>query len=136
MDTIDTLSLQDRYDIHALPVRYANAIDQRDWTRFRTVFTHDCYYELTNFGRLTRSFEGIDELTNYMASVTSHPTAHHVSNVEILAIGDPIKLLSQVFGPGKDGVFGSCDYRDDVVHTNDGWRIARRIVMLRRPSNI
>ena len=130
-----TLSPDDRREIEALAVRYANTIDERNWPRFRTVFTDDCYYELVNFGRLSAKIEGLDALTDFMAGSIGHPLAHHVTNVEILTEHEPVHMLSKVFAPNVNGVYGSCDYHDEIVRTSDGWRIKERRVTLRRRTD-
>ena len=43
-----------------------------------------------------------------------------------------MQVLSK--GVGVGGRVGSVTYRDVAVHTGDGWRIARRTVLLRRPD--
>ena len=42
-----TLTTADRVEIHELPGRYGDAIDDRDWARLDTVFTQDAVFDLT-----------------------------------------------------------------------------------------
>ena len=44
------LTTVDRVEIHELPGRYGDAIDDRDWTRPDTVFTQDAVFDLTGVG--------------------------------------------------------------------------------------
>jgi hypothetical protein len=125
-------SLGDRLELHELAARYANTIDDRDWERFRTVFTDDCRYELSGFGRLDCVIVGNESLTQFMIGSGSHPIAHHVTNVEVDATGDVVRMFSKVIGTLPGGSVGSGDYRDRVVKTADGWKIAERLVTLRR----
>jgi hypothetical protein len=124
--------LQDRIELHELAARYANTIDARDWSRFRTVFTADCRYELRGFGRLDSVTIGIDALVDLMTYSPAHPIAHHVTNVEVDATGDEVRMFSKIVGTLPAGGAGSADYHDIVVRTDAGWRLAERIVTLRR----
>ena len=128
------LSIEDRFALHELAARYGNTIDARDWVRFRTVFTTDCRFELEGFGRLDGVIVGIDALVEFMTHSTSHPIAHHVTNIEVDATGENVRMFSKIVGTLTGGGSGSADYRDVVVRTADGWRIAERVVTLRRPS--
>jgi len=44
------LTTADRVEIHELPGRYGDAIDDRDWTRLDRVFTQDAVFDLTGVG--------------------------------------------------------------------------------------
>jgi SnoaL-like domain len=125
-------TVADRLELHELAARYANTIDDRDWDRFRTVFTDGCRYELSGFGRLDCVIVGNESLTQFMIGSGSHPVAHHVTNVEVDATGDEVRMFSKVVGTLPGGNVGSGDYRDRVVKTTGGWKIAERIVTLRR----
>ena len=135
--TFDTRSaifaVDDRLALHDLAARYANTVDARDWPRFRTVFTHDCRYELRGFGRLSGVTVGIDALIDLMTFSPAHPVGHHVTNVEVDATNDPVRMFSKIAGTLSTGSAGSADYDDIVVRTEAGWRIAERIVTLRKP---
>jgi SnoaL-like domain len=130
---VPSFGLDDRIALHELAARYGNTIDARDWNRFRTVFTADCRYELRGFGRLDTATLGIDALVELMTSSSAHPVAHHVTNVEVDATHDPVRMFSKIVGTLPAGGSGSADYHDIVVRTDGGWRIAERIVTLRRP---
>ena len=119
--------------IYELCARYANSIDMRDWTMFRTVFTPDCTYTIENMGRLDRTFVGLDALTEFMSSDAPHPVGHHVSNFQILTHEAPVTMYSKIIAPNHDGTSGSGEYFDELVSSTDGWKIHRRTVRLRRP---
>lgn len=127
-----SLSTDDRLQLHELAARYGNTLDARDWDRFATCFTADCYYELAGFGRLDQVIVGVQALREYMEHSAGHPTAHHVTNVEIDGTGDDVRMFSKIVGTLPQGLAGSADYNDIVMRTADSWRIARRIVTLRR----
>ena len=127
------LTALDRLELHELAARYGNSIDERDWARFATVFTEDCRYELANFGRIDTIIEGRAALCAYMAASKSHPVAHLVTNVELLVVNGAVTMCSKILGTLAGGYCGAADYRDIVVQTGTGWRIADRVVTLRRP---
>lgn len=127
------LSADDRIALHELAARYGNAIDERDWDRFDTVFTEDCRYELANFGRLDKVVHGRAAVRQMMEESQDHPIAHHVTSIEVLVDGDQVRLRSKILGPAANGFIGSGDYVDVVVRTEHGWRIADRLVTLRKP---
>jgi hypothetical protein len=130
---VSDVSTDDRQQLHELAARYANTIDARDWKRFETVFTPDCRYELRNFGRMDTVVHGAAALREYMMASTTHPVAHHVTNVEVDASGKRVRMLSKILGTLPGGSVGSADYHDIVVKSSAGWQIAERVVTLRRP---
>jgi 3-phenylpropionate/cinnamic acid dioxygenase small subunit len=119
----------DRQDISELLVRYATAIDRRDWPLFRTVFTDDCELDYDEIGR----WQGVDEVTNFMDkthAMAGH-TLHRLSNQVITVDGDEASARTYVdavimFGDNQAGVNAWGFYDDGIVRTSDGWRIARR----------
>jgi len=129
---MDDFTPADRIELHELAARYGNAIDSRNWDRLRVVFTQDCRYELVSFGRLNTVLRGIGALRTYMARSAEHPIAHHVTNVEVDASGDPVRMFSLVIATLPGGSASSAQYQDVVVRTPDGWRISERVVTLRR----
>jgi hypothetical protein len=67
--------------------------------------------------------------------MTRHPLAHHATNVVVTEDADgTVRVLSKGAGVGAGGRVGSVTYRDIAVRTPDGWRIAERVVVLRRPE--
>jgi 3-phenylpropionate/cinnamic acid dioxygenase small subunit len=119
----------DRQDISELLVRYATAIDRRDWPLFRTVFTDDCELDYGEIGR----WQGVDEVTDFMDkthAMAGH-TLHRLSNQVITVDGDEASARTYVdavimFGDNQAGVNAWGFYDDGIVRTSDGWRIARR----------
>ena len=128
------LDVADRLEIHELAARYANAIDDRDWDALAAVFTDDALYVLSGFGELDGRYEGFGAIRALMESSDSHPVAHHVTNVVVSVEGGDVRLTSKIAGPGRRGRVGSADYRDVLRHEPGGWRIAERLVTLRRPD--
>ena len=44
------IELADRLELHELPGRYGDAIDDRNWDRLRQIFTDDAVFDLTGVG--------------------------------------------------------------------------------------
>ncbi|MDA3033185.1 MAG: nuclear transport factor 2 family protein [Actinomycetota bacterium] len=80
-----SISTDDRLELHELPGRYGDAIDDRDWPALDRIFTTDAVFDMTDLG--------IDPLV---------------------------------------GLAGTASYYDQVVQTDDGWRVQHRVVTLRR----
>jgi 3-phenylpropionate/cinnamic acid dioxygenase small subunit len=130
------LSLQeisDRLEIEELLVRYSHTVDTQDWDAFEQVFTPDAVIDYTEMGgprgdvRATRAF-----LESAMPRFASYQ--HLVSNIVIELDGDAARARTICFNPmvlpadeGEPHVF-FCGlwYRDQLVRTDAGWRIADR----------
>ena len=126
------LSTEDRIEIHELAARYGTTIDDRDWDGLQDVFCRDAVYELRGFGELDQRIVGSGAIRQMMEGSHTHPVAHHVTNVIVTTDDADVRMRSKVIGSGAGGRVGSADY-DDVVRREDGsWRIAQRIVTLRR----
>jgi 3-phenylpropionate/cinnamic acid dioxygenase small subunit len=120
---------EDRQDISDLLVRYATGIDRRDWPLFRTVFTADCELDYGEIG----AWNGIDAVTDFMEQVHAPAghTLHRLTNQTIAVDGDTAVARTYVdalvmFGDNQSGANGIGFYDDEIVRTDDGWRIARR----------
>lgn len=120
---------EDRQDISDLLVRYATGIDRRDWALFRTVFTDDCELDYGEIG----VWKGLDAVTEFMEQVhaLAGHTMHRLSNQAITVAGD--KAVARTYidglimaGDNNSGVNAIGFYDDDIVRTEEGWRIARR----------
>lgn len=120
---------EDRQDITEVLLRYATGIDRRDWALFRTVFTDDCELDYGEIG----VWKGVDAVTEFMqqAHALAGHTMHRLTNQVITVDGDEAQARTYVdalimVGDNKSGVNGIGYYDDDMVRTDDGWRIARR----------
>jgi 3-phenylpropionate/cinnamic acid dioxygenase small subunit len=110
-------------------VRYATAIDTRDWDLFRTCFTDDVDADYGAIGH----WHGIDEITEWMAA-THEPcghTLHRITNVVVHEQGDRATARAYVealvlFGDDTRGVRASGFYDDELVRGAEGWRIETR----------
>jgi 3-phenylpropionate/cinnamic acid dioxygenase small subunit len=119
----------DRQDISELLVRYATGIDRRDWTLFRTVFTDDCELDYGEIG----AWKGVDAVTSFMEQVhaLAGHTMHRLSNQAITVDGDNATARTYIDGlimtaDNTAGVNAIGFYDDEIIRTEDEWRIARR----------
>lgn len=130
------LTADDRIDIMELPARYADALDRLKPERLRSVFTADAVWEIVDGAR---RLVGIDEIMEFMGRPEVHPGAHLMTNIFIEAVGDDPRDGGPLVELRSRGVFpvGPSDprnptsvfygtYEDDVVRTDDGWRIRHR----------
>ncbi|MDT5258794.1 MAG: hypothetical protein QOD10_3874 [Mycobacterium sp.] len=120
---------EDRQDIAELLVRYATGIDRRNWPLFRTVFTDDCELDYGEIG----AWKGVDAVTDFMEQVhaLAGHTMHRLSNQAIVVDGDKAAARTYIdglimTGDNTSGVNAIGFYDDEIVRTDDGWRIARR----------
>ncbi|OMB97522.1 polyketide cyclase [Mycobacterium sp. NS-7484] len=121
--------MTDRDDIVDVLVRYATGIDRRDWPLFRTVFTEDCVLDYGEIG----SWSGVDAVTEFMEqthAMAGH-TLHRMSNHAITVDGDTAAARTYVDAlilaqDNNSGVNAVGFYDDELVRTENGWRIARR----------
>ncbi|MER3453266.1 MAG: hypothetical protein C4321_06495 [Chloroflexota bacterium] len=123
----------DREEIQALLMRYAAAVDGRDWELYRSVFTADAIIDYTSAGGIRG---GLDEVTEWMRTVMERfvVSQHPTWLVELSVDGDVAVGRSCFFNPmgwldaeGRQRMFfvGGW-YRDRFVRTGGTWRIAER----------
>ena len=111
-------------------VRYATGIDRRDWDLFRTCFTADVEADYGDIG----VWHGVEEITEWMRA-THEPcghTMHRITNVAVTPVDDDhassrcyVQALV-LLADNQNGVRATGCYDDDLVRTDDGWRIAER----------
>jgi 3-phenylpropionate/cinnamic acid dioxygenase small subunit len=133
-DDVGLLTTADRLEIHELAARYGTTIDDRDWKGLEEVFCRDAVYELRGFSQGDRKVVGAADIRRMMEETTDHPVAHHVTNVIVSVHGGEVRMRSKVIGSGARGRVGSADYDDVLRQENGAWRIATRLVALRRPD--
>ena len=118
-----------RQDVADLLVRYASGIDRRDWTLFRSCFTDDCEADYGGIG----VWHGADEITTWMRE-THEPcghTMHRITNPAVTTSKNGVAARSYVdaivmFGDNQTGTRATGYYDDELVATDDGWKIASR----------
>jgi 3-phenylpropionate/cinnamic acid dioxygenase small subunit len=118
-----------RLDVAEVLVRYATGIDRRDWDLFRSCFTDDCEADCGDIG----VWHGVEEITEWMREVhepCGH-TLHRITNQTVTSNGDGVSARSYVdalvmFADNQSGTRAAGFYDDELVATDDGWKIARR----------
>ncbi|CAM3277724.1 polyketide cyclase [Mycobacterium intermedium] len=118
----------DRDEIFDLTVRYATAIDTRQYQLLAEVFTADAEVDYGEIGQWTSA----EQVVQFMEAVhvgAAH-TMHRMSNQAIEIIGDTAKARTYIdaliLTDNGSGVNAVGYYDDHVVRTDAGWRIARR----------
>lgn len=130
--------VRDRIEIGDLVVRYATAIDDRDFDLLDRVFTEDADCDYSEVGGFRGDRAAFKEWMEGVAPLF-HTWLHHVTNhsVDLADGADEATGVSHLFnptvlagpggGPGDLGpLFEGGRYHDRYVRTTDGWRIAAR----------
>jgi 3-phenylpropionate/cinnamic acid dioxygenase small subunit len=122
--------MDDRTAIIDTVTRYATALDTRDWALLDEVFTPDA---VGDFGAgLLTGRAAVRGLVVRMLG-GSGPSQHLLANHRVELDGDVARCVCQVraFSAGAGPAAGRSyelfgEYRDELVRTPEGWRIARR----------
>lgn len=120
----------DREGIVEVLVRYARAIDTKDWPLFRTCFVDDVTADYGDIGR----WHGVEDLTAFMVSAHAGMgcTQHSLSNFTIDIEGDTSRSVTYVHTVTvlarhpDDWVDTMGIYEDRLHRGSEGWRIASR----------
>jgi len=130
------LSLQemsDRLEIQDLFARYSFAIDERDWDALDAVFTPDAVIDYSETGGAKGSVAQIKAWLP-IAMERFPRFQHMVATTKLELDGDRATSRTILFNPmvyrkddGTEQVFFiGLWYRDTLVRTDAGWRIAER----------
>jgi hypothetical protein len=124
------MNIEDEREIVAVLVRYATAIDRRDWQLFASCFTHNVDADYGSIGR----WRDRETLTDFMQKGHSPigPTLHRLTNFVIVGDSERAQsacyvdalLLRPVPGIAMRQAHGS--YEDFLVHEQQGWKIRKR----------
>ncbi len=125
-----TINIADRLELHELPGRYGDAIDDRNWDRLREIFTDDAVFDLTGVG--ARRLEGIDDIVHFMNVEASHPKTHMMTNVYVDEQDENVIMNFRIVALLGKGLVGTASYYDRVVKTDQGWRVQHRECMIHR----
>ena len=120
----------DRLELHELPGRYGDAIDDRDWDRLDEIFTADAVFDMTDLG--ARRCEGLAAIKEFMDVEAEHPRTHTMTNIYVDETPSGVQLRFRIVALLGGGLVGTASYYDDVVKTPDGWRVTNRVVTRRR----
>ncbi len=125
--------MSDRLEIQDLFARYSFAIDERDWDALDSVFKPDARIDYTETGGAKGS---VAEIKAWLpVALERFPAFQHmVATTKLTLDGDRATSRTILFNPmvmaGEDGTtqtfFIGLWYRDSLVRTSAGWRIAER----------
>jgi ketosteroid isomerase-like protein len=130
------LPAEDERAISAVLVRYATAIDRRDWPLFATCFTDDVVTDYGDIGKWT----ALKPFADYMEKghLKVGPTMHKLSNFVITGRGDHAAATSYIdalllpLAPGGSIRRAEGRYEDQLVRVKGEWKISnRRFVSVR-----
>jgi hypothetical protein len=133
MPTMTVQQLSDRLEIDDLLTRYATTLDAKDWAGWADCFTPDAHIDYTAAGGITGT---LAEVQAWLAPVMAGfpMTQHLVTNTVVSIDGDRATCRSALLNPmgvpdGDDMMLWieGGYYRDRLVRTAAGWRIAERI---------
>jgi hypothetical protein len=124
------MDLADRLELHELPGRYGDAIDDRDWDALDRIFTPDAVFDLTDLG--APRCAGLDAIKRFMDTEAQHPRTHLMTNIYVDETPAGVQLRFRIVALLGGGLVGTASYYDDVVKTADGWRVSHRVVTRRR----
>ena len=125
--------ISDRIEIDDLLTRYATALDAKDWDLFSACFTPEAFIDYTAAGGVKGP---LAEVRQWLAQVMAGfpMTQHLVTNRAVQLAGDTATCCSCLFNPmgvaDGDGLAVFLEggyYRDKLIRTSDGWRIAERV---------
>ena len=126
------LSLEDRQAITEVTIRYCWALDERDWEGLGEVFTPDATADLAS-ARLS----GLDAIAARCSAALSplDVSQHLVSTHQVHVNGDTATHRCYLHAQhtkrgteGGDNYIVAGRYLDDLIRTDDGWRITHRIL--------
>ena len=124
------LTTADRVEIHELPGRYGDAIDDRNWPGRDAVFTEDAVFDLTGVG--SRICDGLNDIKAFMETEAAHPRTHMMTNIYADSDEDGISLRIRIVALIGKGKTSTGSYYDKLVKTENGWRTQHRYVSSRR----
>jgi 3-phenylpropionate/cinnamic acid dioxygenase small subunit len=112
-------------------VRYATAIDDRDWERLRSCFLPDAV-GVYHADRPLTGYPAIEEAVRTAVTPLSR-TQHLVTNFTVVLDGDRATSRCYLHAqhvraglPGGETFVIAGRYSDRLVRTDDGWRIRER----------
>ncbi len=120
----------DSEDIVAVLVRYARAVDTKDWPRLATCFTDDVTADYGEIG----SWHGVADLVRFMeeAHAGMGPTQHQLSTFQVDVAGEWASSVAYVhavtvLASHPDHWIDTVGmYEDRLRRGSDGWRISDR----------
>jgi hypothetical protein len=125
--------ISDRLEIVQMFNTYSCAVDSCDWTLYRSVFSENALVDYSSLGGPTGTVD--DVVAHLSASLKRYPVMQHVNaNVMITFTSQDTAsarsvcynpMVSETGGIRTTTVYGLW-YVDELVRTNEGWRIRHR----------
>jgi hypothetical protein len=122
--------ISDRLEVEDVLTRYCYAVDDRDWSAYRAIFTPDAVIDDTVSGGVK---SGVEEHISYMKRALSKivMSQHAVSTILVDINGNEAQVRAHCscpmvldLGNGSTQVFfQGLWYRDRLIRTSQGWRI-------------
>jgi hypothetical protein len=121
--------------IHQLMGLYGHAVDHPDQSLLPLVFTEDAVIDATPCGQ--QVYEGLATISAWFGlGKPPHPPAHHMTNPVVYEQDGEVRVRSKFFFVrASTGAMVTGDYEDVVVRTAAGWRIKRRTMLPRFPTD-
>lgn len=121
----------DHIEVQRLISLHGHLVDHGELDRLSEIFTDDVSYDLSPLGGpVLHGASAVQEAALELGA--GNPVAHHVTNVVVTCHQGNVTARSKFLGVRRDGSVGSGVYEDELLRTQHGWRIARRVVRLRR----
>jgi len=127
------MDVSDRIELHELPGRYGDAIDDRDWDGLGRIFTEDATFDLTDLG--VPMLTGLAAIKQFMEVDAEHPLTHMMTNIYVDERPQRVTMNFRVVALRKGGFVSTASYYDVVLRTALGWRVLERVTTRRRRSN-
>jgi len=130
LDTDDIVAIQQ------LAAFVHHAVDHEDQSLFPLAFTADAVFDGRGCGG--PCLEGIAAIAGFFAlGKPPHPALHHMTNCYVYEDGGEVRVRMKwlVPNPENESFFGG-ENTDTVVKTVDGWRVARRVAVMKYPRSL
>ena len=125
--------LIDREAIKEIRARIAQALDYRDWALFESCFQEEVETDFTAYGIPAQKVRREELSGSYRHNLSREGlrTQHLFTNFRIVVDGDTAHCTTNFIGQhflqgfeGGDEFHLRGEYRDQLVRTKDGWKIA------------
>ena len=124
------MDVSDRIELHELPGRYGDTIDDRNWDGLGRIFTEDATFDLTDLG--VPMLTGLAAIRQFMDVDAEHPLTHMMTNVYVDEQPGLVTMNFRIVALRKGGLVSTASYYDVVVKTAQGWRVHERVTTRRR----
>ena len=130
MDNSSDVTVAEYVAVSQLVSLYGHLFDAKAWNELDQVFKTDCVVDYQDSGR--DRVVGLDSLREHMRENPPTVISHMSTNLYVWREDDLLKARSKLIAPLPDGTTLSGVYEDVLCETPRGWRVAERVVRLRR----